>query len=156
MKKIVEDIQSKYACSKCNYTCTTKSHWIQHLATRKHKWKQMETLKTKNRRVYIVCFCGKKYKSRSGFYKHEQICKTVENKKAAEDNKKITELTDFCSNPILDILKRLGEKDKQIAELQENTQLTVTNNNNITINLFLNEYCKDAMNLTDFVDNLQV
>ena len=65
-------------------------------------------------------------------------------------------MTDICSNSILDLLKRLGEKDKEIAELREKTQLTVTNNNNITINLFLNEYCKDAMNLTDFVNNLQV
>ena len=162
MNKIVKNSQAKYNCLICDYNCSKKTHWTQHLATRKHNWKQMESLETKNSHSYISCSCGKKYRSRSGLYKHQQKCNIHGNAKVANGNIKVAETIDKLDsnnkipNPIIDLLKRLGEKDKQIAELHKQTQSNVTNNNNITINLFLNEYCKDAMNLTDFVDNLQV
>ncbi|GAI96804.1 unnamed protein product, partial [marine sediment metagenome] len=73
------------------------------------------------------------------------------NKKVAHSDIDITK-----ANAILDLLKKLGEKDKQIAELHKNVKPVINQNNNITINLFLNEYCKNAMNLTDFVNKLEV
>ena len=158
MKKIVKNSLSKYYCSKCDYGCSKKSHWTQHISTRKHKWKQMETLETKNSPSYIACGCGKKYRSRSGLYKHQQKCSfndKEDNEKVADDNEKVADPS-INSSTIMALLKKLGEKDKQIAELQKTVQPTFTNTNNITINLFLNEHCKDAMNLTDFVNKLQV
>ena len=154
MKKIVKNSPPRFHCSNCDYSCCKKSHWKQHLATRKHKWKQMETLETKNSLPSIACKCGRKYRSRSGLYKHQQKCKVIDN----NDNKKdaLVDIDPTKSNTILDLLKKLGEKDKQIAELHKNVKPVINQNNNITINLFLNEYCKNAMNLTDFVNNLQV
>jgi hypothetical protein len=115
----------------------------------------METLETKNSLSCIACKCGKKYHSRSGLYKHQQKC---QKKDKVDDNKKVASLENknIKSGTILDLLKKLGEKDRQIAELHKKTQPVITQNNNITINLFLNEHCKDAMNLTDFVNNLHV
>ena len=155
MKKIVKNSLSKYHCVKCDYRCSKKSHWVQHCATRKHKWKQMETLETKNSPPTIACKCGRKYRSRSGLYKHQQKCSMKDNKK---DNKKVVSenIKEENSNTILDLLKKLGEKDKEIAELHKNVKPVINQNNNITINLFLNEHCKDAMNLTDFVENLHI
>lgn len=155
MKKIGKNSLSRFHCAICDYRCSKKSHWTQHLATRKHKWKQMETLETKNSLLSIACKCGKKYRSRSGLYKHQQKCNQVNkgegNKKVAHSDIDITK-----ANTILDLLKKLGEKDKQIAELHKNVKPVINQNNNITINLFLNEYCKNAMNLTDFVNKLEV
>ena len=155
MKKIGKNSLQRFHCVKCDYRCSKKSHWKQHLATRKHKWKQMETLETKNSPFSIACKCGKKYRSRSGLYKHQQKCinddRKGKNEKIIPSDIDITE-----SNTILDLLKKLGEKDKEIAELHKKAKPVINQNNNITINLFLNEYCKNAMNLTDFVNNLQV
>lgn len=155
MKKIGKNSPSRFHCVKCDYRCSKKSHWKQHLATRKHKWKQMETLETKNSPSFIACKCGKKYRSRSGLYKHQQKC-VIDN--GEEQDGKNTSLDSDIkkSNTIIDLLKKLGEKDKEIAELHKNAKPVINQNNNITINLFLNEYCKNAMNLTDFVNNLHV
>ena len=103
--------------------------------------KSMETLETKNSPSYIACGCGKKYRSRSGLYKHQQKCSfndKEDNEKVADDNKKVADPS-INSSTIMALLKKLGEKDKQIAELQKTVQPTFTNTNNITINLFLNE-----------------
>ena len=132
MKKIVKNSLSKYHCVKCDYRCSKKSHWVQHCATRKHKWKQMETLETKNSPPTIACKCGRKYRSRSGLYKHQQKCSMKDNKK---DNKKVVSenIKQENSNTILDLLKKLGEKDKEIAELHKNVKPVINQNNNITI-----------------------
>ena len=49
------------------------------------------------------------------------------------------------------ILEKLVDSQKEMIPCIGNN-----NNNKISINIFLNEKCKDAMNLTDFVKNIKI
>lgn len=115
----------------------------------------------------VTCDCGRGFTTKSGYWKHNRKCNT---------NKMITHVPHdefpISTEAILSIIQQnqefkdlLIEQNKTIIELTKNN--TVNNNNNNTINnnshnksfnlqLFLNETCKDAMNLTDFVESIQL
>jgi hypothetical protein len=116
------------------------------------------------------CNCGKKYKSKSGFYKHKSRCKHLHN----EEEKK--EYTDEIvpTNNVEILLKNILEENKAIHKkndsiLEENKILRQeiknlklgntminSNNNSFNINMFLNEKCKNAMNIEDFVEKIKL
>jgi hypothetical protein len=117
----------------------------------------------KTQKNSFACECGKIYKDNSGLWRHKKKCTNTNNN---EPDLKIPELT---PNVILNILnqnsefqKMLIEQNKTIIELTKNSQITINNSNinshNKSFNLqfFLNETCKNAMNITDFVDSLQL
>ena len=113
------------------------------------------------------CNCGKSYLHRQGLWKHKKTCETLiskfQNKK--EDLKKdndIKALTDL----VLDVVKQNQELTNKIVDICKTGQSIITNNNNnnninshnktFNLNVFLNETCKDAMNIMDFVDSLKL
>jgi hypothetical protein len=121
--------------------------------------------------IYQCSNCNKIYKVYSGLWKHNKICKINNvnnvNNVVNNDDKLFEKLTSL----IIDVVKQNQDIVKQNQELtykitdickyQNNTHNTITNsviNNNKTfnLNLFLNETCKDAMNLTDFIESLQI
>jgi len=135
---------------------------------------------------YICSGCKKEYKSNVGLWKHNKKCQTHNNnliitnhtnENENENNNNnlnflIKETTDF-KNIILDMIKNNTETQKQNNELQKqiievcktnnnstniNSNNTMNNSNNKTFNLqvFLNEQCKDAMNLSDFMESIQL
>jgi len=180
----VEKVVKKYYCICCDYKCFRKEHFNKHLATAKHKKmeisKNMITLddekvekveKVENEE--FVCLCGKSYKYRQGLFKHQQKC----------NNKQLitleTQKSGISEELVLKLLEKIEEKDKKIEEkdkqmelvVKENTELTKTivnsnlgghhnntinNNQQFNINMFLNEECKDAINMTDFIKSIQV
>ena len=112
-----------------------------------------------------ICKCGKKYKTRSGFYKHNSKCLLLQyegNQNGYAD--------DFVpTNNVEILLKALIEKNDSILEENKelrneiknlkmgNTMINSNNNNNsFNINMFLNEKCKNAMNLEDFVKKIKL
>ena len=157
-----------FECVNCDYVCRKESDYKKHLSTRKHQNNDAEL--PKHRKNDYTCKCGKVYKFRQGLSVHKKNC-TVDNTGAAQvcdtDNKHIIELlikenTDF-KNIVLDMVKSNGDLQKQMVELCKNSHMTVnnqTNNNshNKTFNLqfFLNEQCKDAMNLSDFMNSFEL
>jgi hypothetical protein len=119
-----------------------------------------------------ICSCGKEYIYRQGLYTHKRKCKELlDNIKikideitppASKNDEQfikllIKENTDF-KNIILDVVKNNNELQKQMLEVCKNNSNTVINSHNKTFNLqvFLNEECKDAMNLTDFMNSFQL
>ena len=142
----MQKICTKYHCKKCDYKCSRKFLWEQHLKTRKHNgniWKHLETKKMH------ICPCGKTYKTRGGFSKHKKKCTytVVKEEIVIDDNKSNVE----------DLLHELIEDNKNLRSEIKNLKLgTTTYNQNLSINLFLNDKCKDAMTLTDFVENLHL
>ena len=157
-------ISAKFVCEKCNYKCCKQSEYNKHILTRKHKILQNPT--SINTQTY-TCNCGKIYKHSSTLYAHKKIC----NQTKIEDQNKIIIETENNISPdlILEIIKQnkefkdlLLEQNKTIIELSKNsitTNNTINNNsNNKTFNLqvFLNETCKDAMNIMDFVDSIKI
>jgi uncharacterized protein YxeA len=111
------------------------------------------------------CECGKKYKFSQGLSKHKKTCQIFTEKKELE-SKKENELVTFLLKENQEFKQLLIEQNNKnnelILELAQKS--TTTNNNNITnnnknkfnINFFLNEKCKDAMNITDFVSSLKL
>jgi len=106
------------------------------------------------------CCCGKSYKHRANLCRHKKKClKNTEKNEENLENKKEKELV----NPenITKLLKTILQENRELKKEMKNLKINnITNNNNntnnISINVFLNEYCKDAMSLTDFVNKIIV
>ena len=149
MKKIVKNSPFKYYCPKCDYGCSKKSHWNQHISTTKHKMITNDNkMITKKRHI---CSCGKSYKFSSGLSRHLKVCTY-----SVEKCQPVVESTPTDTNLILQaILKENQELRKEMKNMKSN--YTINNNNQkININVFLNEHCKNAICLEDFIKNLQL
>jgi len=159
-------ISAKFSCEKCNYNCSKQSEYNKHIMTRKHKILQnpiSTTIQT------YSCKCGKVYKHSSTLYAHKKTCIKLEETKIETDPelKTKTELEpNITPELIIEIIKQnqefknlLLEQNKTIIELSKNTSTTNNiNSHNKTFNLqvFLNETCKNAMNIMDFVDSIKI
>ena len=162
--------KDKYDCSICSYSSTDKSNYNRHLISKKHI-NMINDIKKDN-----VCdICNKPFITYSGLYKHKKKCQVLENKheltnefRELDNNKQ-----EFTIDLVLDLIKQNKElqtilieqnkeHSKQIIELAKNQSVTnnttnnTTNNNQFNLQFFLNETCKDAMNIADFVNSLQV
>jgi len=112
--------------------------------------------------------CGKNYKDNSGLWKHKKNCENKGECINSNTNQNIShQITPELILTVLEQNKELTnlvvEQNKTIMELAKNTPCNTiignnVNSNNKTFNLqfFLNETCKDAMNITDFVDSLKL
>jgi hypothetical protein len=129
-----------YHCKKCDFTTTKKNHWNRHLNTKKH----MSSSTTFNCEI-----CGKVYKFRSGLQKHIAKCQI------SEQFKSTVELEEKL-NKLIKSQEDVNEKIDIHLSKPTNTVYNNFNNKKMTINVFLNEKCKDAMNLTNFIQNIQV
>jgi hypothetical protein len=150
-----------YFCEKCDYTCYKTSEYNKHLMTRKHQNNDDELQKISKNLQKYSCDCGKNYKYRQGLYTHKKVCnKNLKNDITIldiSDNSSNNEIK-ILSNLVLDVVNQNKELQKQIIDLCKDKNNTIIHNNiqNKTFNLqvFLNETCKDAMNIMDFVDSL--
>jgi hypothetical protein len=103
--------------------------------------------------------CGKNYKGRNGLWYHKQKCKETTSKNLTNDN------NDNDSGVISDkkLILMLIEQNKELMEIVKNGTNNTIHNNNINsnnkafnLNLFLNETCKDAMNISDFIESVKL
>ena len=176
MKKSSKKSSKKYYCYKCDYSTSRKSQWDRHILTAKHKMDKMDKNvdNKKGSTGNFVCMCGKSYKFQSGLCKHKNKCPTInvdnnynninykcyddvvkENIELKDEINKMKEALPILFSNMQDILKTQNE----IMVGQKSETTIYTNNiynNKISINVFLNETCKNAMNLKDFIDNLKV
>jgi hypothetical protein len=113
----------------------------------------------------FICLCGKEYNDRAGIWRHKKKCQEIEKKEEIEEIKKEeTEPNNkeekSNDNELLTfLLKENQEFKKMILDLASKTNIinnNTTNNNKFNLNVFLNEKCKDAMNIMDFVDSLKL
>ena len=165
-----------FYCNICDYKCYKKQHLKQHLLSQSHKNREINNVDKSVNGLgkQFNCNCGKHFKDRSGLWRHKQKC--ILNQENTDENidEIKADLTD--SNVILHILKQndefkqlIFEQNKTILEQNSklieickqgtsNTNISNVNSHNKTFNLnvFLNETCKDAMNITDFVDSLNL
>jgi hypothetical protein len=156
----------KFICEKCDFGCSKKQDFDRHKLTLKH----INTTTYNNIQSYN-CECGKKYNHRASLYNHNKKCKnniknvskdTLENEKDKVIELLIKENSEF-KNIVLEIVKSNTELQKQMLDVCKNSNTTINsnshnNNNNKTFNLnfFLNEECKDAMNISDFVNTFDL
>jgi hypothetical protein len=107
----------------------------------------------KCRNIEYSCLCGKKYNYASGLCRHKKTCANALNQPTNQMFIKETVQT-----ILIDVMKSNMDLQKQMLEVCKNSNHTIINNNNKTFNIqvFLNEQCKDAMNLMDFVDSFKL
>jgi ribosomal protein L37AE/L43A len=147
----ISPISPKFFCDFCNIKTNNKKDFEKHILTAKHKKltnvnKKLTEISLKN--SFVCEKCKKEYKSRVGLWKHKKCCKEVNN---------LTDKTD--KDLMLFLIKENNEfKNVMLETLKNITHITNNNFHNKTfnLNLFLNETCKNAMNITDFVDSLQL
>jgi hypothetical protein len=142
----------KYNCEKCHFNSSKKSEWSRHLITRKHESLTSLTEKDADFSIHLCSDCNKEYKSREGLWYHSKKCKGESNNK--EDVKTL-------SHMVMELMKSNSELQKQLVDVCKNSNTNINsnnNNNNKTFNLhfFLNEQCKDAMNISEFVNTFEL
>lgn len=181
-KKTQKNVLS-YSCLKCDYNTCNKTDYTRHLATLKHKKHanddQMMTdddpKTAKNAKLYC-CACGKKYKYKQGLFVHRKVCLLNEGSNTSVETNTFPinveyENNDSCELSENDLNYKLMfiEMMKQNKELQHticellpkvgnNNVIHNTHNltNNINVSVFLNDNCKDAMNMSDFLQTIEV
>ena len=158
---------SNYFCEYCHYTCNTKYKNDRHLLTSKHiQATNSNGLATekgqKGQKVILhICEnCNKEYNDRSGLWRHKKKCNYKESE-SEEDNNKSVEPSD--KEIIMMLIKDNSEFKNMMMKVMENGTHNITNTNNISNNnkafnlqFFLNETCKDAMNIMDFVESIKL
>lgn len=147
-----------FQCKGCNYKTKNKSDWRKHCQTKKHlRIIGGNVIKNAAEKESHVCeTCGKSYKYRSGLSRHMKSCGL--GGALGKEDKKILEHQQNQIETLQNLLEKTIESQKDtLNSLMTKVGNTTNNyNNRMTINLFLNEECKNAMNLTDFVNSLQL
>ena len=143
-------LQKKYQCLQCNFFSDDKRDYKKHLETKKHI--------KKNRKTFTCIYCNKYYNYASGLSKHKKKCLLFKNKN--DELKKENEELKIMLKKILSTQSEFMSSQKDF--FKNNTHQQITNNtinntyNKMSINIFLNEKCKNAMNLTDFVNQITI
>ena len=160
------------SCNCCDYNTSRKSQYERHLTTEKHINQQLATNGNKKgpkSSIVFECNCGKKYKDRTGLWKHKKICK-----EETYSDVTIKENTNDKDQLILMLIKQNSALIKETSEFKNlmveqqnmmmevikngthNTTHTNSHNKAFNLNFFLNETCKDAMNINDFVESIKL
>jgi len=147
---------ANFECEKCDFKCCKKSNFNEHLRTRKHTMLQnVNTIQPKNAIAAFQCDCGKEYKHRQSLSVHKKTCQKKEDPDLSDKDiiKMLIKENSEFKNMILDVVKTIQPNN---TTNNNNNNITTNNNNHFNLQFFLNDTCKDAVNLVDFVSSLQV
>lgn len=162
-----------YSCEKCAFNTCNKNDYERHTQTNKHNSNVFQSKKLKKTQpTHFECDCGKIYKDNSGLWRHKKICNyeepTINNENVIlhkePTNNEIIEIMKIQMIENQELRKLLVEQQKQMIELATNsnniTNNTNTNNNNcnnsFNLQVFLNEKCKNALNMSEFIDTIKM
>jgi len=164
----------KYLCESCEYTCCKLGDYKRHLSTSKHK-KQTDcniivTPDVIQKKNEFICNCGIIYSNRTSLWRHKKQCLPKQANTDCSTNI-VTKTIPVINNELIIELMRqnqefkdlLIEQNTKMIEMAQhaNTQIinnsnNTTNHNKFNLNIFLNEKCKDAMNIMDFANSLEI
>jgi hypothetical protein len=172
----------KFTCELCNFKCSKYSNYLCHINTKKHIQSVSDNKMVINdnaelpKNAEYICKCGNTYKYMSGLSRHKKRCTLIDNadKEETSQNDTLNATLNLITPELIMELIKDNKEMKQIILEQNNTinnlvkngisnntnvnTNSLNNNNNKTFNLqfFLNETCKDAMNIMDFVDSIKL
>jgi hypothetical protein len=175
-------VANEYYCSFCDYICSKKYNWEKHLFTSKHlKSTNNNILATENGKkwqkdqTFSCVKCHKEYNDRTGLWRHSKKCNGDINNETNNSEKKeldkddlilmlIKENTDFKSiileqqNMMMKVMENGTINNSHNTNTTTNNNTTHTNSHNkaFNLNFFLNETCKNAMNINEFVDSIKL
>ena len=139
-----------FYCEKCDYGTCKKSNYNNHLRSAKHKNSMFSNDFKPILSSKFTCHqCNKEYKDYSGLWRHKKKCNKENN-----EEKDVNKLVTYLMQENAEFKQLLIDQNKQIIELSKNAGSN--NNNSFNLNFYLNETCKDALNIMDFVNQLQV
>jgi len=178
-----QKLESKYYCNLCDYRTCKKSNYDTHILSDKHlmvtsgyKKGQLSAEIQPNTDSFqndtFVCNCGKQYKHRQGLWRHKKTCvpeepKLTEDHNIEQENEKVSKISNnepTDKDLIMLLIKENAELKSMIMKVLENgthnttNNVTTTNSHNkaFNLNFFLNETCKNAMNITEFIDSIKL
>ena len=153
-----------YVCEDCNYSTSKKSQYNRHLLTEKHKRVIiLNTISNDN----FECECGKIYKHKPSLYNHKRKCTSICQENIQVVTISDSNIVDVSNNTmILELIKQnntilLENKELKnliidLASKVGSTNNTYISNNSFNLNFFLNETCKDAISMNDFIQNIEI
>jgi hypothetical protein len=157
----------KYICKFCDFKCSKPSDWSRHIIRPKHLSNEKRynlgiNFSEKTPHEEFICDCGRVYQYSSGLWRHRQKCFVIKKTPEPELQMDIQQITPELVLKLIEQNKELQQtlidQNKTIMNLANKAGTNNSYNNNKTFNLqiFLNETCKDAINLTDFVDQIKL
>ena len=170
---------NKFYCELCDYKCSKQSVFNKHLTTRKHINNNDNNAKMSQKcpTLYECEFCPKVFKDRAGLWRHNKKCNedtqqpleppTKSNDSAMilellKQNQEFKQLMIDQSNQIQQQQAENQELQKQLIEAVKTggqhieNQTNIHNNQKFNLQFFLNEQCKDAINMSDFIQNMEL
>ena len=177
-----KEISSSFSCINCHYKCSKNSEWKKHILTQKHI-RLTQTNLDEQKNLQFLCECGKEYKHMSSLCKHKKTCSLINNNNNNDDiinnNEDIFQKNVNEKTEVIDLLLKenkffkefIIEQNQEFKNLileivkKDTSQNNITNNNithtnshnkSFNLNFFLNETCKNAMNITEFVDSIKL
>jgi len=153
-KKLKKNLP-RFFCQICDFECYMKCDWDRHVLRPKHQNKvQGNEMETKKLKKTYFCDCGRLFNTNSGLWKHKKLCNNEILQNNENDDKELIMMLVKQNSEMLEVIKS-GTHNTNNSHNNTNTN---TNSHNKTFNLqfFLNETCKDAMNIMDFVDSIKL
>ncbi len=169
-----------FLCKLCHYTCSRKYDYDRHVLSAKHqknaKISKIASKSTESGDIleepvveenqYHCSNCKKTFYSRSGLWRHGKLCKSVKNETNFDFQTMFLDIVkqnDEFKKIMMEQTKCILEQNSKLMELANNQSITNNNNgtinntmNKFNLNFFLNETCKDAMNIQEFIDYVKV
>ena len=171
-----------FICEACDYNTSIKTNYDKHILTRKHT---MTTSGLPKSNPHIVCECGKSFSCRQNIYRHKKKCTStplpepipfipspIPSQHASSEDMQMTLILELVKqnqefkNLLIQQSNQMMDQNKTMIEVAKTSQInnntinntTTSNSHNKTFNLnfFLNETCKDAMNMKDFIKSLEM
>ena len=150
-----------FICENCAFKCSKKSNWDKHTMTAKHKNRTFEDQKMPNSINKFECECGKTYKYCRGLWTHKKACNSKNNEVNASIDKS-DDKSDDSQLVVMELLQEMKEDNKhlreQMIEMAKNSGNNITNNitNKFNLHVYLNDTCKDAITLNDFLKSIEL
>ena len=158
-----------FFCEICDFVSSKESNLHKHFSTRKHHGNVMEIMLSSKKMPknattshdYRCANCDRNFTTNSGLWKHKKVCiNAVSANENKEDIAKLTTLITQLMTQNTELIKKIGTTNNITATNNTTNNTTNTNNinksKNFNIQFFLNETCKDALNISEFVDSLKI
>jgi hypothetical protein len=161
---LVPESSKNFNCEICDYNTSRQSQYYRHLSTSKHinTTIRLHNLVPNVPKVHICCNCNKEYKHHSSLSKHKIVCNSSSNsnnisneiESSSEKSENKDELIQYLINENKEFKNLILEIVKKDTTTNNNTNMINSNNKTFNLQFFLNETCKDAMNMSDFINSL--
>lgn len=181
MSIILDDLEKNgFDCKICNFTCANRYNYNRHIDTAKHK-KMLEKEQKRAKKVgqqeickevslYNCEVCNKTYKKYNSYWYHARRCKkssTIQLELAVLPSSDLSRKSDHSMDALTNIVKELVAQNQELKQIIAEKSSDITNNNysvnnngtinnKFNLNFFLNEECKNAFNITDYINNIQL